>query len=65
MDFREKTDKNTANSFVEKMAEINEVFKKQVAFVKTSYENYENIHKQNVPNYVVNNEIWLDTKNMQ
>ena len=32
MDFREKTDKNTANSFVEKLAKTNEFFKKQMVF---------------------------------
>ena len=32
MDLRERTDRDTANSFVEKLAEINEVLKKQMAF---------------------------------
>ena len=45
MDFRERTDRDTANSFVEKMAIINEVFKKQMVFVQTSYEHYANVHK--------------------
>ena len=43
MDFREKGDKNTVNIFVEKMAIINEVFKKQMVFIQISYENYANI----------------------
>ena len=64
MDFREKTDKDIANFFVEKMAKINEVFKKQMAFVQVSYEHYANVHKQNVPNYVLGDEVWLDTRNM-
>ena len=65
MDLREKTDKDTANSFVEKMAEFNEVLKKQMVFIQTSYEQYANAHKQDVPNYILNDEIWLDTRNMQ
>ena len=32
MDLRERTDRDTANSFVEKMAKINEVLKEQMAF---------------------------------
>ena len=52
-------------TLVEKMAKIKEVFKKQMAFVQTSYEHYANVHKQNVPNYVLGDEIWLDTRNMQ
>ena len=65
MDFRERTDRDTANFFVEKMAKINEVFKNQIAFAQTSYEHYANVHKQNVPNYVLGDEVWLDTRNMQ
>ena len=65
MNFREKTDKDTVNSFVEKLVKINEVFKKQMAFVQASYEHYANFYKQNVPNYVLNYEMWLDTRNMQ
>ena len=65
MDFREKTDKDTVNFFVEKMAKINEVFKKQMVFVQASYEHHANFHKQNVPNHVFNDEMWLDTRNMQ
>ena len=45
MDLREKTDRDTANSFVEKMIEINEVLKKQMVFVQASYEQYANVHK--------------------
>ena len=47
------------------MAKINEIFKKQLVFVLVSYEHYANVHKQNVPNYVLDDEIWLDTRNMQ
>ena len=65
MDFREKMDKDTANSFVEKMDKINEILKKQMAFAQASYEHYANVHKQNAPNYVLNHEVWLDTRNMQ
>ena len=65
MDLREKTDRDTANSFVEKMTKINEVFKKQMAFAQASYEHYVNFHKQNAPNYALGDEIWLDTRNMQ
>ena len=65
MDLRERTDRDTVNSFVEKMAKINEVFKKQMAFVQVSYEYYANVHKQNAPNYVLGDEVWLDTRNMQ
>ena len=65
MDFREKTDKDTANSFVEKMAEINDAFREQMVFVQASYEQYANVHKQHVPNYVLSDEVWLDTRNMQ
>ena len=36
-----------------------------MAFVQISYEHYANVHKQNVPNDVLNNEMWLDTRNMQ
>ena len=52
------------NEFVEKMTTINEVFKKQMVFVQILYENFANKYKQNVPNYVVNDEIWFDTRNM-
>ena len=65
MDLREKTDRDTANSFVEKMAKINEVLKEQMAFAQASYEYYANIHRQNAPNYVLGDEVWLDTRNMQ
>ena len=65
MDLREKTDRDIANSFVEKMVEINEVFKKQMVFVQASYEQYANVHRQDVPSYVLNDEIWLDARNMQ
>ena len=65
MDLREKTDRDTASSFVEKMAKINEVLKKQMAFVQISYKHYANVHKQNAPNYVLSDEVWLDTRNMQ
>ena len=65
MDFRERTDRDIANFFVEKMAKINEVLKKQMVFVQISYEYYANVHKQNVPNYVLDDEVWLDTRNMQ
>ena len=65
MDLREKTDGDTANFFVEKMAKINKVLKKQTAFVQTSYKHYANVHKQNVPNYGLGDEVWLNTRNMQ
>ena len=65
MDFREKTDRDTVNFFVEKMAKINEILKKQMAFVQTSYEHYANFHKQTVFNYGLSNEVWLDTQNIQ
>ena len=63
--FREKIDKYIVNLFVEKMIEINEIFKKQIVFAHASYEHYANVHKQNVPNYDLSNEIWLYTRNMQ
>ena len=47
------------------MTTINEVFKKQMGFVQTSYESFANKHKQNVPNYTVGDEVWFDTRNMQ
>ena len=47
------------------MAEINDVFREQMAFAQASYEQYTNVHKQHAPNYVLNNEVWLDTRNMQ
>ena len=65
MDLRERTDKDTANSFVEKMVEINEILKEQMVFAEASYEQYANVHKQNAPNYILSDEIWLDTRNMQ
>ena len=34
MDLREKSDKDIVNSFVEKIATINEVLKKQMVFVQ-------------------------------
>ena len=34
-------------------------------FVQTSYEYYTDVHKQNDPNYILNNEMRLDIKNMQ
>ena len=60
-----KTEVVTVNFFVEKMAKINKILKKQMVFVQTSYEYYANVHKQNVPNYVLGDEMWLDTRNMQ
>ena len=36
-----------------------------MAFAQVSYEYYPNVHKQNVPNYVLGDEVWLDTRNMQ
>ena len=36
-----------------------------MVFVQVSYKNFANKHKQNVPNYAVNNEIWFDIRNMQ
>ena len=65
MDLRERTDKDTVNSFVKKMVEINKIFKKQMVFAQASYEQYANVHKQDVPNYVLGGEVWLDTRNMQ
>ena len=65
MDLRERTDRDTANSFVEKMVEINDVFREQMVFVQVSYEQYANVHGQNAPNYVLGDEVWLDTQNMQ
>ena len=65
MDFRERTDRDTANFFVEKMTKINEVLKKQMALAQASYEHYANVHKQNAPNYVLGDEMWLNTRNMQ
>ena len=49
MELREKTDKNTVNFFVEKMARINENFNKQMVFVQTSYEYYASVHKKTFP----------------
>ena len=45
MDLRERTDRDTANSFVEKMVEINDVFREQMVFVQALYEQYANVHK--------------------
>ena len=53
------------NEFVEKITTINEIFKKKMGFVQISYENFANNYKQNVPNYVVNDDICFDTHNMQ
>ena len=36
-----------------------------MVFVQIFCENFANKHKQNVPNYVVNDDIWFDTRNMQ
>ena len=36
-----------------------------MVFVQASYKRYANVHKQNVPNYVLNYEMWLDTRNMK
>ena len=47
------------------MVKINEILKKQIVFVQIPYEHYANVHEQNSPNYVLNNEMWLDTRNMQ
>ena len=47
------------------MVEINDVLKKQMVFVQASYEQYANVHKQNAPNYILGDEMWLDTRNMQ
>ena len=57
MDLRERPDKDTVNSFVEKMAEINDVFRKQIVFAQASYEQFANVHKQNVPNYILGDEV--------
>ena len=65
MDFREKTDKDIVYSFVEKMIKINEILKQQMVSIQVSYKHYAIVHKQNVPNYVLNYEMWLDTRNMQ
>ena len=65
MDFQKRKNKFLANEFVEKMTTINEVLKKQMVFAQTSYESFVNRHKQNVPNYTVNDEVWFDTRNMQ
>ena len=47
------------------MTTINEVLREQMAFVQTSYENFANRHRQNAFNYIVNDEVWFDTRNMQ
>ena len=36
-----------------------------MVFVQVSYQHYTNIHKQNVSNYILNDEMWLDTRNIQ
>ena len=64
MNLREKKDKNTVNCFVEKF-KINEILKKQMVFVQALYEHYTNVLEQNAPDYILNDEIWLDTRNMQ
>ena len=64
-DFREKIDKDIVKFFVKKLIRINEVFKKQMVFVQALYKYYANFHKQNVPNYDLNDEMWLDTRNMK
>ena len=65
MDFQKRKDKVLVNDFVERMTTINDVFKKPMVFVQVSYESFANKHKQNAPNYIVNNEMWFDTRNMQ
>ena len=47
------------------MAKINAVFKIQIVIVQTSYEYYANIHKKKVPNYILSDEMWLNTRNIQ
>ena len=56
MDFQKKK-KKLVNDFVEKMTTINDVFKKQMAFVQILYESFANKHKQNAFNYTVNDEV--------
>ena len=56
MDLRKRTNRDTANSFVEKMAEINDVFREQMVFAQASYEQCANVHKQNVPNCALGDE---------
>ena len=65
MDLQKKKNKVLTNEFVEKMTTINEVFREQMAFVQASYENFANRHRQNASNYIVNDEVWFDTRNMQ
>ena len=55
MDFQKK--ELFVNEIVEKMTTINDVFKKQMAFVQISYGNFANKHRQNVPNYAINDEM--------
>ena len=57
MDFQEKRDKMLVNEFVEMMTTINEVLKEQMVFVQVSYESFANRHRQDVPNYVVRDEV--------
>ena len=57
MDLRERTDKDIFNSFVEKMVEINDVLREQMVFVHVSYEQYANVHKQDVPSYALGDEM--------
>ena len=47
------------------MVEINDVLREQMVFVQVLYEQYANIHKQNAPNYALNDEVWLDTRKIQ
>ena len=45
MDLQKKRDRVLINDFVEKMTTINEVFKKQMVLIQTSYENFANKHR--------------------
>ena len=65
MDFQKMKNKVLVNEFVEKMTTINEVFREQIVFVQTLYESFANRHRLNAPNYIVNDEVWFDTRNMQ
>ena len=47
------------------MTEINDVLREKMGFVQVSYEQYANVHRQNAPNYILNDEVCLDTRNMQ
>ena len=44
---------------------FNDVLREQMVFAQASYEQYANVHRQNVPNYALSDEVWLDTRNMQ